>query len=150
MAKAIYFDMDGTVAELYKVSGWLPMLRAEDPTPYAIAEPKVDLQELAQILETLKNEGYTVGVITWLSMNSSESYKTATRKAKAEWLKKIPFTFDEIHMVRYGAPKHHIAKVKGGILVDDNKEVREKWERNGGMTIDAEPSDWLKVLKGVR
>ena len=33
MTKAIYFDMDGTIADLYAVDGWLDMLRAYDPTP---------------------------------------------------------------------------------------------------------------------
>lgn len=33
MIKKIYFDMDGTIANLYAVEGWLPMLRAYDPTP---------------------------------------------------------------------------------------------------------------------
>lgn len=149
MNKAIYFDMDGTVAELYKVENWLPKLRAEDASPYAEAEPKINLQELAETLEALKNLGYTIGVITWLGMRASEQYKQATRQAKAEWLKKIPFTFDEIHMVQYGTPKHKIAKIKQSILVDDNKDVREAWEKSGGATINAEPETWLNELKGL-
>ena len=28
-----YLDMDGTIANLYAVDGWLPKLRAFDPTP---------------------------------------------------------------------------------------------------------------------
>ena len=106
-----------------------PKLRSEDASPYAEAEPKVNLQELAETLEALKNLGYTIGVITWLGMRASKQYKQATRQAKAEWLKKIPFTFDEIHMVQYGTPKHKIAKIKNSVLVDDNKDVREAWEK---------------------
>ena len=34
MEKAIYFDMDGTIANLYAVENWLDMLRAFNPTPY--------------------------------------------------------------------------------------------------------------------
>jgi hypothetical protein len=149
MNKAIYFDMDGTVAELYKVADWLPKLRSEDASPYAEAEPKVNLQELAETLEALKSLGYTIGVITWLGMRASKQYKQATRQAKAEWLKKIPFTFDEIHMVQYGTPKHKIAKIKNSVLVDDNKDVREAWEKSGGATINAEPENWLAELKGL-
>lgn len=147
MTKAIYFDMDGTIAELYEVENWLSQLRAEDPTPYAIAKPKVDLNELADILGELKNSGWVVGIITWLSMDSSERYKQATRKAKAEWLKQIPFQFDEVHMVRYGAPKHRIAKLRKGVLVDDNRKVREQWEKYGGTAIDAEPASWIHELR---
>ena len=29
--KTLVFDMDGTIADLYGVKGWLKMLRAEDP-----------------------------------------------------------------------------------------------------------------------
>ena len=36
--RMIWWDMDGTIANLYGVEGWLPMLRAEDPTPYAEAK----------------------------------------------------------------------------------------------------------------
>lgn len=146
MTKAIYFDMDGTIAELYKVENWLPKLRAEDASPYLEAEPKVDLNRLATILNGLKDLGYTIGIITWLSLDSTAEYKQAVRIAKAEWLKKIPFTFDEIHMIQYGAPKHHTAKIKKGILVDDNKEVRKQWENYGGRTIDAEPKNWIEEL----
>ena len=38
MTNMICFDMDGTIANLYGVHNWLEMLRAEDPTPYALAE----------------------------------------------------------------------------------------------------------------
>ena len=34
MPKMICFDMDGTIADLYAVPGWLEKLRAEDATPY--------------------------------------------------------------------------------------------------------------------
>lgn len=149
MEKAIYFDMDGTVAELYKVENWLSKIRAEDASPFTEAAPKIDLNELAQTLNSLKELGYTIGIITWLGMKASATYKQATRKAKTEWLKQIPFTFDEIHMVQYGTPKHKIAKIKNSILVDDNKDVREAWEKSGGYTINAEPAEWLNELKGL-
>ena len=32
--KTIVFDMDGTIADLYGVKGWLNYLRNEDTTPY--------------------------------------------------------------------------------------------------------------------
>jgi hydroxymethylpyrimidine pyrophosphatase-like HAD family hydrolase len=34
MTKAIYFDMDGTIANLYGVENWLPKLQAKDETPH--------------------------------------------------------------------------------------------------------------------
>ena len=36
--RTIWWDMDGTIANLYAVNDWLPKLRSEDPSPYAEAE----------------------------------------------------------------------------------------------------------------
>ena len=47
MNKAIYFDMDGTIADLYGVSGWLADLEAENVRPYAEAKPLINLALLA-------------------------------------------------------------------------------------------------------
>ena len=38
----INFDLDGTIADLYGVENWLPMLVAHDETPYIIAKHIVD------------------------------------------------------------------------------------------------------------
>jgi 5'(3')-deoxyribonucleotidase len=150
MDKSIWFDMDGTIAELYNVENWLEKLRSENPEPYIIAQPKVNMMELSTILRALKMQGYTIGIITWLSLKASEEYGKAVRKAKTEWLKThIPFIFDKIHIVKYGAPKHTIPEAKRGILVDDNAEVRAKWEKYGGRTIDATPATWLDELRGL-
>ena len=54
---AIYLDMDGTIADLYAVTNWLKMLRAENPTPYIQAEPLVRLSALARHLNRLKRNG---------------------------------------------------------------------------------------------
>ena len=35
MKTTIWFDMDGTIANLYGVPGWLSYLQESDPTPYA-------------------------------------------------------------------------------------------------------------------
>ena len=54
MTKAIYFDMDGTIANLYGVNNWLDMIIAKDETPYRIAEPMVRMNVLARVLKELK------------------------------------------------------------------------------------------------
>ena len=46
----IWFDMDGTIADLYAVENWLPMLRAYDPAPYTLAKPLVHMATLARLL----------------------------------------------------------------------------------------------------
>ena len=36
---AIYFDMDGTIADLYNQPNWLKRLREFDPKPYRVPNP---------------------------------------------------------------------------------------------------------------
>lgn len=87
--RMIIFDMDGTIADLYGVENWLPMLRAEDPTPYAVAEPMYDMDDLRTVLKTLKLKGWRIGVTTWLAKGSTREYDELVREAKQEWLDKI-------------------------------------------------------------
>ena len=135
--KALIFDMDGTIANLYGVENWLEYLRAENPLPYEIAEPLYDMATLNALLNELKTIGYKIIVTTWLSMGASKAYNKKVRKAKKEWLNKMNFPYDELHMVKYGTPKTKCTHKygEGQILVDDNSEVRAKW--NLGSTIDA-------------
>jgi hypothetical protein len=146
MEKKIYFDMDGTIANLYDVPDWLDKLRSYNDEPYRVAEPKVDLVRLANILYRLRFNGWQVSVISWLSKESVKDYDKRVRQAKREWLKKIPFIFDHLHLVKYGTPKHYIGQ---GLLVDDNAEVRQAWEKLSGITVDAQPNNWLDELEAV-
>ena len=42
MERKIYFDMDGTIADLYGVDNWLEMLINEDATPYRVARKSAE------------------------------------------------------------------------------------------------------------
>ena len=128
----IYLDMDGTIANLYAVEGWLPMLHNSDPTPYATAERMVD----EETLTALANRGYELAIISWLAKNSNKEYDKAVRKAKREWLKEnFPnINFTEVHIVKYGTPKSKVAKEKNGILFDDEEKNRTEWK---GLAFDA-------------
>ena len=129
MSKAIYFDMDGTIANLYGVDGWLDMLIAKDETPYAIAEPMIRLSSLARILNRLQKKGFTIGIVSWLAKNSTNEYDERVANAKREWLAKHlkSVQFDEIHIVPYGTPKETIVNIPNGILFDDEKRNRDNW-----------------------
>lgn len=147
MTKAIYFDMDGTIADLYGQRNWLKNLRAEKVAPYEKARPMLDMQALKSALNSLRAKGYTIGIITWLSKDSTEEYKRAVRCAKMDWLDKhfgLGY-FDKIHMVQYGTPKHKVATIKNAILFDDNEEVRQAW--NIGTAHNE--TNILQVLKGL-
>ena len=151
MEKVIYFDMDGTIANLYGVENWLGELRSYNPRPYAEAEPMWNMARLSLILEAMTLSGWTIGVITWLSKDSTAEYDRAVRAAKREWLKEygLLHIMDEIHMVKYGTPKHTTANLRHGVLVDDNQAVREAWENYGGDTIDPTATDLLDCLENL-
>jgi hypothetical protein len=144
--KTLVFDMDGTIANLYGVNGWLEMLRAEDPTPYIIAEPMYNVNILNFILNQLKADGWKIVVTTWLAKGSTKHYDTLVREAKLEWLETYNFPFDEVHMVKYGTTKANCTRKLGGfqILVDDNETVRRGWTL--GATIDAN-ENILEILE---
>ena len=129
MAKAIYFDMDGTIADLYAVENWLPKLRSADASPYEDAIPMVKMNLLARLLNRLQREGYTIGIVSWLAKNSDEEYDEKVTRAKKTWLDKhlASVHFDEIHIVKYGTPKQTIVDNPLGILFDDEEQNREKW-----------------------
>lgn len=124
--KKIYFDMDGTIANLYGVDGWLEYLINRDTTPYEMARPMVNFSALARLLHRLQRNGYTIGVISWTAKNSTEEYNARVARAKREWLAKhLPSVrFDEIHIVAYGTPKSTCGK---GILFDDEEKNRLEW-----------------------
>ena len=126
MTKAIYFDMDGTIADFYGVEGWLDYLMAQDTTPYAQAKPLVNMNRLARRLNTLQAKGFTIGIISWLSRNGTEDYNTAVAEVKIAWLRKhlASVHFDSVQIVKYGTPKQTLGK---GILFDDELPNRENW-----------------------
>ena len=136
--QALYFDLDGTIANLYNVEGWESKLRAEDPSPYADASPLVDMVRLAGIIAKLRSAGVTVGVISWGAMEGTTEYTRRVKRVKRECCKRYGLAFDEFHVVKFGTPKHWVAKCKRSILVDDNSDVRQTWTL--GATVDASDS----------
>lgn len=146
MTTTIFFDMDGTIADLYGVENWLDYLIASDALPYEIAKPLIRLNALARILNRLQKQGYKVGVISWLAKNSNTDYDEKVTKAKKEWLKKhlASVNFDEIHIVKYGTPKQTFAKTKNDILFDDEEKNRNDWT---GKAFDV--NEIIEILKGM-
>lgn len=144
--KVLVFDMDGTIADLYGVNGWLQDLRTENPRPYLMAKPMYDKMVLNEILGLLKAQGWTVVVTTWLAKDSTEYYKDLVRQAKLQWLAEQDFPFDEIHLVQYGTTKANCTRKLGGyqILIDDNEQVRKGWHL--GDTINANENILEKLV----
>ena len=143
MTKAIWFDMDGTIANLYGVDKWLEYLLKEQTKPHREAKPLVNMRTLGKELNRIQKLGYTVGIITWLAKGATEEYNKKVAKAKAEWLKKHlgKVRFDEIQIVKYGTPKENLGK---GILFDDEMPNREKWN---GKAYDEK--NIIEILKTI-
>ena len=125
----ICFDMDGTLANLYAVENWLPMLRAENPKPYIDATTLLNMNMLARKLNKLQAEGHKIVVISWLAKFSTEEYDAKVTEAKKAWLKKHlgSVKFDEINIVKYGTPKSNFCVSENDILFDDEQPNRENW-----------------------
>ena len=142
----IWFDMDGTIANLYGVENWLPMLRASDPTPYAEAEVMLNMSLLARYLNKLKAVGFSIGIISWLSKNSNSGYDMAVTEAKRAWLAEHlkSVSFDEIHIVEYGTPKSSFKESEFDILFDDEERNREEWGKSSYC-----PGDIIDILKSL-
>lgn len=144
--KVLVFDMDGTIADLYGVQGWLEDLRSENPRPYKVARPMYDMETLGYILEILKDQGWKIVVTSWLAKGSTREYDEMVRRAKREWLERYQFPVDEIHLVKYGTAKANCTRKLGGyqILVDDNETVRKGWTL--GETINANENILEKLV----
>ena len=146
MTATIFFDMDGTIADLYGVDNWLDYLIASDTLPYAVAKPLLKLNSLARVLNRLQKEGYRIGVISWLSKSGTEEYNNAVTEVKKNWLKKhlASVHFDEINIVKYGTPKQMFARTENDILFDDEEKNRNNWT---GKAFDVNAI--IEILKGM-
>lgn len=146
MMKTIYFDMDGTIADLYGVSNWLEYLISENPLPYEIAKPLIRLNTLARLLNKLQREGYRIGIISWLAKASTTEYDKKVTVAKETWLKTHlkSVQFDEINIVPHGTPKETFCKTEWDVLFDDEELNRTNWT---GQAFDVD--NILEILKGM-
>ena len=142
----ICFDMDGTIADLYSVEGWLENLIAEDVRPYREAKVLLNMNSLAKVLNKLQKQGHEIVVISWLSKCGSAEYDAKVTATKKAWLAKHlgSVKFDEINIVRYGVNKDSFRKSDSDILFDDEEQNREAW--NGkAYNVDS----ILEVLKAI-
>ena len=142
--KKIFFDMDGTIEDLYAVDGWLEMLRANNPYPYEHAKPMLNMAVFARLLHKAQRLGFKIVIVSWLSKVPNEEYDKAVTQAKIEWLRShLPsVVWDEIHIVPHGTPKHELS---GGWLFDDEQLNRENWGECG-----LTPNEILPFLRGLQ
>ena len=140
----IWFDMDGTIADLYGVAGWLESLRARDVRPYTEAKGIGNLALIARLLNKVQVNGHEIGIISWTAKNAPAEYNARIYAAKVGWLgKHFPsVNWDTILVKPYGTDKK--VATGGGILFDDEKPNRDAWGAGA-----YEPRDIVKILKKV-
>lgn len=148
MAKIINMDLDGTLADLYGVNNWLDYLIAENPYPYIIAKPLLNMNILARLLNKLQKNGYKIKIISWLSKASTSKYDEVVTNAKLKWLKKhlSSVKFDNIYIVPYGTPKHTLSS---GILFDDEEKNRTQWDNDANDNNAYNVDNIIGILKGL-
>jgi 5'(3')-deoxyribonucleotidase len=124
----IWFDMDGTIVDLYGVKNWLPMLVAQDETPYAVAKPTVNLAQLAKLMNKAQRNGFEICIVTALAKGATAEYDTRVINAKKAWLKKHlkSVHFNEIRFVPYTYTKNDV-NTGADILFDDEERHLKKW-----------------------
>ena len=145
--RTIWFDMDGTLNKFYDFPNWLPMLRAEDTTPYEEAEVMWNMSQLARLMNQIQKLGYKLGIISWTSKGGSDRYNAEVANAKMAWLKVhlASVQFDEVCIVKYGTPKSLVMQTENDILFDDEEGNRDAW-----LGEAYEPEMMIKVLKALK
>ena len=141
----IWFDMDGTIADLYGVENWLEMLIAHDETPYTIAKPIVNLSVLARLMNKVQRKGFEICIVSALAKDSTAEYDERVRNAKIKWLANHlkSVHFDEIRFVPYWYTKNDV-NTGTDVLFDDEERHLEKWT---GTAVHA--SKMIETLKAI-
>ena len=141
----IWFDMDGTIADLYGVENWLEMLIAHDETPYAIAKPIVNLSVLARLMNKVQRKGFEICIVSALAKDSTAEYDERVRNEKIKWLANHlkSVHFDEIRFVPYWYTKNDV-NTGADVLFDDEERHLEKWT---GTAVHA--SKMIETLKAI-
>ena len=142
----ICFDMDGTIADLYGVDGWLQDLINQNTRPYKEAKVMVNMNSLARVLNRLQRNGYEIGIISWLSKSGTQEYNEAVANVKRQWLALhlASVHFDFIEIVNYGTDKNIVNTGANDILFDDEIGNREQWN---GIAYNVE--NIIEVLRGL-
>ena len=141
----IWIDMDGTIANLYGVEGWLEMLINHDETPYRIAKPLWRMNVLARLLNKVQRNGVKIGIVTALAKDSTEEYDERVIEAKKTWLRTHlkSVEFDEVKFVPYTFTKNDVNS-GNDILFDDEERHLTAWT---GTAIHA--SRIIETLKSL-
>lgn len=139
---SIWFDLDGTLYELYKMPNWLERLEKRDWNVFIDGEPRKHHERIREAIKALQAKGWIVGCITWGSrgISKEEELQEIAEKKKKFLAKYFPELLENFYCLPYGASKAlpimrnpcYIRPSKQvNYLVDDNKIVRKNWRTSG-------------------
>ena len=131
----VWFDMDGTIADLYGTKGWLKAIRSEESEIFRGLAPMLNTWTLFSDIEELGNlyrVDLNIGVITWTPMEATYRYQKECELAKISWLdNRYLLDTKRFFAIPYGTPKQSVIKIgckDYQILIDDNEEVIKRWQ----------------------
>lgn len=152
MSKKIYFDLDGTLYDLYSIPNWLEKIESEQSGLFLEGETLFEPAPFYKLVSELFSIGYEFGVITWLPMGASPEYEEICRAEKLQWIhENLPFV-SEINVISYGIPKQKAIQKRASkmYLIDDSKEVCEEWMYNTKMQTAVLLTDCVKVIDALK
>lgn len=126
MNKVVYFDMDGTIADLYGVSDCFKRLDNMDAAVYSEAKP---IDKYINMLKEFHTMGYKVVILSALGMVSSKQFDEDTIRNKGIWLDTYVGKeyIDERIYIPNTKHKELYQLFGKGILVDDDDRVLMNW-----------------------
>lgn len=125
MSKLVYFDMDGTISDLYGVSNIFNRLDSLDASVYYEAKP---INKYIDMLKEFHNMGYKVIILSCLGMISEKQFDIDTINNKNKWLDEYvgdKYIDERIYLPYTKHKEQYITEY--GILVDDDDKVLMNW-----------------------
>lgn len=126
--KIVYFDMDGTLADLYGVTNVFKRLDTLDANVYLEAKP---INTYINMLKEFKHMGYKIIILSCLGMISDKQFDKDTIHNKGIWLDKYigkEYIDERIYIPNTKHKESYINMYGNGILVDDDERVLINWK----------------------
>lgn len=144
--KECYFDLDGTIYDLYGMKDWLERIENEKPNVFTDGNFIVNYNEFMECVKQLEKQGYTFNVISWLPYDVTYNYKKKCEQEKRNWIKKfLPFV-KNVEIQSYGILKH--THVESGILIDDNEKICKHWRNENRVALNVNKE--FNVIKALK
>ena len=119
----VYLDMDGTIAGLYDIAGWLPRLRNEDSHIFEECRPMISE---AKLYEYFPKDKYDIRSCSMTPKGASKQYCQNVIAQKNKWLDEHFPSLSKRYYLPYGSNKNY-KNSSSHILVDDNATIRENY-----------------------